>query len=157
VKVFQNQAAYLGDPSLMPDSMHFTPENSRRFRALPSWFTLMAYGKEGYRDIVERNCAVAFHLGEQLDHSEDFRLLAPVRMNVVCFTFRKHGITMDEVRSFLGAVRDDGRVFFTPTVYNGVPGIRAAISNWQTGLEDADLAFQVLKTVFKHQNVTIEP
>jgi glutamate/tyrosine decarboxylase-like PLP-dependent enzyme len=132
----------------MPDAMHFTPENSRRFRALPSWFTLMAYGKGGYREIVERTCDVAFRLGEQLDLSKAFRLLAPVRMNVVCFTFRKKEITMDDIRSFLNAVRDDGKVFFTPTLYKGTPAIRAAISNWQTELTDVDIAFDALKRVY---------
>jgi glutamate/tyrosine decarboxylase-like PLP-dependent enzyme len=158
VKVFQNQAAYLGDPSLMPDSMHFTPENSRRFRALPSWFTLMAYGKDGYREIVERNCSVAYNLGEQIKASSEFRLLAPVRMNVVCFSFALKEITMDEVRSFLSAVRDDGRVFFTPTLYKGTPGIRAAISNWQTELADVELGFDALKRVYNRTKsaVTIE-
>jgi glutamate/tyrosine decarboxylase-like PLP-dependent enzyme len=153
VKVFQNQAAYLGDPALMPDSMHFTPENSRRFRALPSWFTLMAYGKDGYRDIVERNCEVASNLGKQLEESGDFRLLAPVRMNVVCFTINKPGLTMEDMRKFLGAVRDDGRVFFTPTLYKGTPAIRAAISNWQTEVEDAKLAFEVLRSVYRQENL----
>jgi glutamate/tyrosine decarboxylase-like PLP-dependent enzyme len=157
VKVFQNQAAYLGDPSLMPDSMHFTPENSRRFRALPSWFTLMAYGKDGYREIVERNCSAAHHLGEQIKESNEFRLLAPVRMNIVCFSFAKE-TSMDEVRSFLSAVRDDGRVFFTPTLYKGTPGIRAAISNWQTELADVELGFDALKRVYNRVKmaVTIE-
>jgi len=153
VKVFQNQAAYLGDPALLPDSMHFTPENSRRFRALPSWFTLLAYGKEGYRDIVERNCESAFALGEKIQRSTEFRLLAPVRMNVVCFTFKTE-ITMDSIRTFLAAVRDDGNVFFTPTMYNGVPGIRAAISNWQTCMSDIDLGFDVLTKVYQRHLVT---
>lgn len=146
-KVFQNQAAYLGDPALMPDSMHFTPENSRRFRALPAWFSLMAYGKEGHRDIVERNCAMAHQLGEYIKSSDEFRLLAPVRMNVVCFTIAREGLTMDDIRSFLNDVRDDGQVFFTPTLYKGTAGIRAAISNWQTGADDIRLAFDVLKKI----------
>jgi len=149
VKVFQNQAAYLGDPALMPDAMHFTPENSRRFRALPSWFTLTAYGKEGYQDIVERNCEAAQFLGEQIKHSKEFRLLAPVRMNVACFSFKEE-TTMDDIRSFLGAVRDDGQVFFTPTLYKGVPAIRAAISNWQTQVSDVELGINVLKNVYRN-------
>ena len=146
LKVFQNSAAYLGDPEQSPDYFHYTPENSRRWRALPSWFTLKAYGKEGHREIVERNCDVACSFGEKIKQSEDFKLLAPVRMNVVCFTL-KETTSFDEVRAFLNAVRDDGRVFFTPTLYKGTPAIRAAISNWQTTEADIQLAFDVLNEV----------
>jgi glutamate/tyrosine decarboxylase-like PLP-dependent enzyme len=149
LKVFQNSAAYLGDPSKSPDFFHYTPENSRRFRALPSWFTLMAYGREGYREIVERNCTAAQLLGEALESSDGFRLLAPVRMNVVCFTLAAPDVTADHVKTLLDAVRDDGRVFFTPTVYKGTPGIRAAISNWKTQPEDVAMAMTVLNKVNK--------
>jgi glutamate/tyrosine decarboxylase-like PLP-dependent enzyme len=149
LRVFQNSAAYLGDPEKSPDFFHYTPENSRRFRALPSWFSLMSYGREGYREIVERNCEVAQYLGDLIQNSADFRLLAPVRMNVVCFTLREENLTSDTVNGFLQAVRDDGRVFFTPTIYKGIPAIRAAISNWQTQKEDIALAFEVLNHVSK--------
>jgi glutamate/tyrosine decarboxylase-like PLP-dependent enzyme len=147
VKVFQNNASYLGDPALLPDSMHITPENSRRFRALPAWFSLKAYGRKGYQDIIEQNCAAAFHLGELIMKSFEFKLLAPVKMNVVCFTL-KNPVTLEEIRSFLAQVREDGRVFFTPTVYKGTPAIRAAISNWQTSEKDTALGFKVLKEVY---------
>lgn len=147
LKVFQNSAAYLGDPSQSPDFFHYTPENSRRFRALPSWCTLMAYGKEGYRDIVERNCASASKLGALLNESEYFKTLAPVRMNVVCFTLKQENVTMDTIREFLDAVRDDGQVFFTPTLYKGTPAIRAAVSNWLTVDSDIDVAFEALNRV----------
>jgi glutamate/tyrosine decarboxylase-like PLP-dependent enzyme len=156
-KVFQNSAAYLSDPSQSPDYFHYTPENSRRFRALPSWFTLMAYGKEGYREIVERNCAAAKYFGELIEHSGGFRLLAPVRMNVVCFTFREEILNQEGIRSFLQAVRDDGRVFFTPTVYKGRPAIRAAIANWLTKNEDLELAFEVLNRVHRQVRTVLTP
>ncbi|HEY9046648.1 MAG TPA: pyridoxal-dependent decarboxylase [Ohtaekwangia sp.] len=149
LKVFQNSAAYLGDPEKSPDYFHYTPENSRRWRALPSWFTLKAYGREGHREIVERNCDVAYSLGEKLKASAEFTLLAPVRMNVVCFTLKHAGITFDDIRAYLNAVRDDGRVFFTPTLYKGIPAIRAAISNWQTEEADGQLAFDVLTEVYQ--------
>jgi glutamate/tyrosine decarboxylase-like PLP-dependent enzyme len=148
IKVFQNNAAYLGDPDLMPDSMHLTPENSRRFRALPAWFSLKAYGRAGYRDIVERNCDAAVQLGELISKSIEFKLLSPVRMNVVCFSFKKQ-VTMDQIRAFLAQVRDDGQVFFTPTLYKGIPAIRAAISNWQTSENDTVFGFEVLKKVYQ--------
>jgi glutamate/tyrosine decarboxylase-like PLP-dependent enzyme len=147
LKVFQNSAAYLGDPEKSPDYFHYTPENSRRFRALPSWFTLVAYGKEGHTEIVERNCACAFQLGEAITNSENFTLLAPVRMNVVCFTVAE-SLTFEQIQDFLKAVTIDGRVFFTPTIYKGIPAIRAAISNWQTQPEDMTLAFKVLTEVW---------
>ncbi len=149
LRVFQNSAAYLGDPEKSPDYFHYTPENSRRFRALPSWFTLMAYGKEGYQEIVERNCDAARHLGDLIKSSDDFKLLAPVRMNVVCFTLGQDDLTPETIGKFLDAVKDDGRVFFTATVYNGIPAIRAAISNWLTQKEDVELAYNVLNIVNK--------
>ncbi len=149
LKVFQNTAAYLGDPSKSPDFFHYTPENSRRFRALPTWFTLMAYGKEGHREIVERNCEAAHYFGELIKNSSDFKLLAPVKMNVVCFTLTNDDLTMENIKIFLDAVRDDGQVFFTPTIYKNTPAIRAAISNWLTEREDIDIAYRVINSINK--------
>jgi len=149
LKVFQNSAAYLGDPSQSPDFFHYTPENSRRWRSLPAWFTLMAYGKEGHREIVERNCECASLLGEKIKGSSSFKLLAPVRMNIVCFTINDDQLSFETVRSFLNAVRDDGRAFFTPTVYQGVPAIRAAFSNWLTEKKDVGIAWQAITSVYE--------
>ncbi len=69
--VFQNAgAAYLGDPVQNFNYINYAPENSRRLRALPAWFSLRAYGAEGYRDIVEQNVKQAQRLGEALERRD---------------------------------------------------------------------------------------
>jgi glutamate/tyrosine decarboxylase-like PLP-dependent enzyme len=133
LRVFQNVSAYLGDPGDRPDFMHLTPETSRRLRALPAWFALAAYGRAGHREIVERNIACAQEMGSRLAASPDWKLLAPVRLNVVCFA-----PTTRQVADVLDDLTRGGEAFLTSTVYQGVPAIRAAFSNWRTTAADVD-------------------
>jgi glutamate/tyrosine decarboxylase-like PLP-dependent enzyme len=144
-ETFQNSnAPYLGNPFENFSYLNFLPENSRRLRALPAWFTLLAYGKEGYRDIVESSVAMAKLLGTYIEHHPRFALLAPVRLNTVCFTL-KGAEHQENVASFLTALNDSGRVFMTPTVYQGEKCIRAAFVNWRTQENDVQIAIQALE------------
>lgn len=151
IQVFQNNAIYLGELSENPDFVHLTPENSRRLRAIPAWFTLKAYGSNGYQEVVERNCSLAEVLSKKIEESKNFKLLADTRLNVVCFTINlgDHSATLEEIQQFLKIVNEDGRAFFTQTVYKGTPGIRAAISNWRTEEKDMEIAWEVLNKAYK--------
>ena len=157
LQVFQNNAVYLGELSDEPDYVHLVPENSRRFRALPVWFTLKAYGQNGYQDIIERNCELAQLLSEKIYESKNFKLLSTTRLNVVCFTiqFDEHTMTLENIQQFLNLVNEDGRAFFTQTIYKGTPGIRAAISNWRTEEKDIEIAWEVLNKAYNAYVKTI--
>lgn len=135
VRVFQNSAAYLGLPDDIPDFVHLTPENSRRLRALATWFALAAYGRAGHRDIVERNVAAARALGAKIEHHPGLHLLAPIYMNVVCFTLADSP-TQARVQALLQRISDSGEAFLTPTVLHGTWAIRAAFSNWRSTEQD---------------------
>ena len=140
IEVFQNAAVYLGEPSNEPNFVHRTPENSRRLRALPAWMTLQAYGKAGYRDMVERSCALAATLAGWIEDSDVFHLLAPVRMNGLCFSFE--AATMQDIETYLAKLRDGGKVFLTPTNLHGAPAIRISLSSWRTTKDDIHLAWK---------------
>ncbi|MEH7355141.1 pyridoxal-dependent decarboxylase [Neobacillus drentensis] len=152
VEVFQNNAAYLGSSISNPEFIHLTPENSRRFRALPAWFTLKAYGKKGYQELFERNIEMASMLKDKIEQSEQFIMLAPVRLNVVCFTLNQEGLTTDTVYKFIELLNEDGRVFVTPTIYKNKPAIRAAFSNWRTKNRDIYIIWNALTDAAKKIN-----
>lgn len=145
VRVSHNASPYLGLPGGDPDFLHLTPENSRRLRALPAWFSLMAYGREGHREIVERNVALARRLGERIAQEVPrLRLLAPVRLNVVCFTLADEP-SEERVHALAHAVTASGEAFVTPTFYDGTHALRAAFSNWRTTEEDLDRVVDAVK------------
>ncbi|WP_136666738.1 pyridoxal-dependent decarboxylase [Flavobacterium sp. H122] len=153
-ETFQNSnAPYLGNPLDNFSYLNFLPENSRRLKALPVWFSLKAYGKKGYREIVENAVETANYFGLFIENSEHFELLAPVRLNTVCFTLTGEE-NQSKVNDFLTGLNDTGKVFMTPTVYNEKKGIRAAFVNWRTTKLDIDIAIEEMTKLIvkKHIN-----
>ena len=108
-----------------------------------------AYGRDGYREMVDRHIGLAQRVGAEIEASADFELLAPVQLNVVCFRYRPRGVAeaeLDELNRRLGAaILDDGRVFYGTTVYAGSVAFRPAISNWRTTEPDVDLIVPVAR------------
>lgn len=143
-RVFLNAAAYLAALGDSPQPVDLTPENSRRTRALAAWFTLRAYGRDGHREIVERNVDCARALDQEMAAMPELRLLAPTRLNVVCFTLAEDP-TDERLAAFARLLADE--VFVTKTVYEGVPGLRAAFSNWRTTPADVTRIAQALRNV----------
>ena len=147
VETFQNSnAPYLGNPLENFNYLNFLPENSRRLKALSVWFSLVAYGQEGIRSIVDDNINHAVQFGKGIERSLDFELLAPVRLNTVCFTLRKE-TNPDEVTVFLKTLNATGKVFMTPTLYKDRKGIRAAFVNWRTTTDDVNLVLGLMNEV----------
>lgn len=125
------------------------PESSRRARALPIWAGLQAYGRDGYRAMIERHLDLAARLGRLVEAAPDLELLAPVQLCIVCFRYRPAGVDeadLDDLNTRLGkALLADGRVYVGTTVYGGRTALRPAIVNWRTTEADIDLLVEVVR------------
>ncbi len=151
--------AFVRDKALLKEPFKFTaaylpggespsPEASRRARSLAVWATLRAYGRQGHRAMVERHLDLAQRLGKRVEQESELELLAPVKLNVVCFRHRPPGLegdALDEHNLALGEdILNDSRVFFGTTRYRGKTAFRPAIVNWRTTERDIDLIADVV-------------
>lgn len=146
---YAGQAAYLPEGDDARPGFGFRgPESSRRARALAVWATLRAYGRSGYRAMVERHLDLAQRLAARVDAEPELERLAEVPLNIVCFRWKPEGAEaeeLDELNRRLGEeLLHDGRVFAGTTVYDGKVAFRPALSNWRTREEDVDLLVDVL-------------
>jgi glutamate/tyrosine decarboxylase-like PLP-dependent enzyme len=148
--VFAAGAAYLpalDDPE--PNWGYLGPEMSRRARAIDVWATLRAYGREGYRELIEGHLDLAQHLARAVDASSGLERLAEVPLNIVCFRAKPIGFPeerLDELNRRIGeAALEDGQVFFGTTVYDGKVAFRPAPVNWRNRPEDVELIAEVVE------------
>jgi glutamate/tyrosine decarboxylase-like PLP-dependent enzyme len=142
-------AAYLPKPGEHPLFGAMGPEASRRARGIAIWATLRAYGRKGYREMVERHLDLAQHLARRVDEAPDLERLAEVPLNIVCFRYRPKDAKAEELDALnlrLGAeLLADGRVYAGTTHYRGVVAFRPAIVNWRTVEADVDLLVDVVR------------
>jgi len=133
-------AAYLVTGATEPPMMSRAVESSQRFRALPAWMTLIAYGRQGVEEVVRANCAQATKLAAWIEEAPGFELLCPTRLNVVVPSVAEEDGTPSSPErngALLAALARGGKVFATPGAVGERAGIRMCFSNWMT--EDADL------------------
>lgn len=148
---FALSAPYLPGPG---EHQHFgmlSPEASRRARALDVWATLRAYGRAGYRAMVERHLDLAQRLAARVDAADDFERVADVPLNIVAFRYRPRGESaerLDDLNARIGAeILVDGRIYMGTTRYRGMTVFRPAIVNWRTEEKDVDLILDVVREI----------
>jgi aromatic-L-amino-acid decarboxylase len=122
------------------------PDLSRGFRALKVWMTLSAYGTSALGGIVDDTCALAQRLAAAVTASNRLVLLAPVKLNIVCFGVA--GFSDEQTANLVADLQDEGLFAPSTTTINGRLAIRAAIVNHRTTAADIDaLAAEILSRI----------
>jgi glutamate/tyrosine decarboxylase-like PLP-dependent enzyme len=110
------------------------PDLSRGFRALKVWMTLSAYGSEQLGGVVDTTCDLAQHLAARITASNRLELLAPVKLNIVCFAIA--GFTDAQTADLVADLQESGLFAPSTTTIGDRMAIRAAIVNHRTQRAD---------------------
>ena len=120
----------------------------RRFRALKLWSVIRTYGVEGLRDKVRNHIAIAAKLLEMISKEDDFEILAPVIISVVCFRYNPGGYTEDQINilneKLNHQLNDSGKIYLSHTVLNGRYTLRMVTAQTNVTLGHVERAWVLI-------------
>jgi glutamate/tyrosine decarboxylase-like PLP-dependent enzyme len=115
------------------DSMLYTPDMSRRARAVELWAALRFMGRSGVAELVDGLCERATQFAELLA-SRGFQILNDVVFNQVLAACD----TPAETEATLAGVQASGECWCGGTIWQGQPAIRISVCSWTTTPEDVE-------------------
>ena len=129
-------APYLdvSDRLVARDPMGYSPEFSRRARAVPVWAAIRELGRGGVTDLVDRCCAHARAIADGVAALPGCEVLNDVVLNQVLFRFEDDARTQD----ILAAVQAEGEAWMSPTIREGRFTIRISVVGWRTTEDDVE-------------------
>lgn len=121
----------------------------RRFRALKLWFVIRSYGVAGLRKIIEEHIGIGQWLKKEIEGEEDFEILAPVPVNLICFRYRPIGITDEDVlnnlnTTLLEGLNQTGKILLTQTKLDNKYTLRYVSGNSNTSLEEVNKSWDMI-------------
>ena len=117
----------------------FTPELSRRARAVEFWAALKALGRSGVQELLDRSCAHATRFAAGLTEA-GYEVLNDVVLNQVVFACE------DEARTgaALANIQVSGVCWLGPTHWRGRLAMRISVSSWATSAADVELSLAAM-------------
>lgn len=114
----------------------------RRFRALKLWFLMRHYGMEGLRTRIRNHVRWSTALCERLRAEPDFEIVTEPILSL--WTFKQTGASDEDTQRLVDAINDDGRIYLTQTLVDGVKVIRFTAGQFDCAEEDFDTAFDTI-------------
>jgi glutamate/tyrosine decarboxylase-like PLP-dependent enzyme len=125
-------AAYL-QASDSREPHHYTPESSRRARAIEIWAALRSLGRRGLAEMIERNCRLAARFADQL-RTAGYSILNDVVLNQVLVSFGDAAAT----KRVISELQNEGTCWCGGSEWHGQTAMRISVSGWGTTEEDVD-------------------
>ena len=128
-------------------------QQSRGFRALKLWMTLLYAGRDGVKAHIVRQNDLAHALAELVDADPLFERSAPADLSIVCFRMIPEGTTGDDPRlsgfnqRLANAVQSSGEAFVTSGVFNGQTVLHANTLNGETTIDDVRALLPTIRRI----------
>jgi glutamate/tyrosine decarboxylase-like PLP-dependent enzyme len=133
-------------------------QQTRGFRALKVWMSLLHHGVDGYRDAIARTLDLAARLADMLRSSQDFEVCEPQSLGIVCFRFRPpsaRGTGDDGLntlnRGILERLQLGGEAFVSSTSLDGRFWLRACVLNPRTTVDDVAALVQAVRAAHQKE------
>jgi len=144
---YMQDAKHTGyDPEAEYAPADYSPELTRPFRGPRLWFPLKLFGLAPFRAALGEKIWLARYFHQQISAMPGFETGPYPDLSIVTFRYRpQRGDANDFNRRLLAAVHDDGKVFITSTLIDGVFTLRLAALNFRTHLEQIDYLLELLR------------
>ncbi|MFP4620271.1 MAG: pyridoxal phosphate-dependent decarboxylase family protein [Bacteroidales bacterium] len=122
----------------------------RRFRALKLWFVLRYYGLQGLQQKLREHIEMAGELKQWIEQHDDFEMLAPVTMNVLCFRYNPENIDSEEKlnrmnEQLLHKINETGEIYMSHTRLSGKYTLRMVVAQTDVEKRHVEKAWKVIQ------------
>lgn len=142
-KAMSSDASY--SPSEPGAQQNLTLEFSRRARGIPIWAALRTLGRDGLRDMIDRNIAQAQRIGYAIT-ALGYEVLAPVVLNQVLA--RAH--SDEATKKICELMQASGAGWFGMTRWAGRSAFRISVSSFRTADGHIDDLIAALDAAYQH-------
>lgn len=130
VNALQNTGSYIMY-SEQRDGMLYTPEMSRRARAVDLWAALKYLGRDGVDQMISSLHERAIQFGEEFK-AAGFRVVNDVVFNQVLVEFGDQA----ETNALIAEIQNSGEAWVGGSAWFGAPVIRVSVCSWATSAGD---------------------
>lgn len=157
-ETFALRPDYMQDVEPRENEINFADHGialTRRFRALKIWLSVQVLGLGWFRELAERCCALAELAQRLLEAAGCFEILHPRQLSIVCFRYRRDGISESDLDSMNDTICREllatRRAFLSSTRIRGKFSLRMCFINWRTTAGDVEEIVGLLKEIGQRQ------
>lgn len=131
---FRHDASYMVEEEGYVHPVDATMEYSRPFRSLKLWVALRAHGAQAFREAITGNLLLARSLAQRVRETDGLELVVgePALSTVPFRRLPAQGDANAHNLALARALQEDGRVFVSSAVIDGVACLRPCIVNFRS-------------------------